>query len=256
MSRKRNRRQDRDRMHLERLERQKTRLQKKMGVGEDTQPQQRAQVTNFRPRTQGQREYIQAIAENKLVICLGPAGSGKTAVAAYMAAKALKSGDVERIVCVRPAVEAGDTFGKNTLGYLPGGKDEKLAPYLRPLLTRIRKFFAPAEFDRLRRGEFPAIELYPLEHVRGDDFENCFVILDEAQNCTHAQLKMFLTRIAEGTVFVVNGDETQCDLPPEKAGGLEHYARTLDGIDGVAVVQMTQADIVRSEFLRRLMGRM
>lgn len=240
---------------LSRLERQRQRLEKEMGLG-PTAPNNRPKIERLKPKTDGQRRYARAIDENRLIFCLGPAGTGKTIVAAGMAAQFLKAGRVERIVCVRPAVEAADTPGKNTLGYLPGDKDAKLSPYLRPLLARLRKFFGEAEFNKLRSGEFPVIELYPLEHVRGDDFENCFVILDEAQNCTPGQLKMFITRLAEGSTMVINGDVNQSDLPEEKQGGLLKYSALWEDVEGVGVVEMTKDDIVRDPFLARLMERL
>jgi phosphate starvation-inducible PhoH-like protein len=200
---------------------------------------------------------MRAIRTSRITICLGPAGSGKTMIAAYFAATALKTGQVERIICVRPAVEAANSPGKNTLGYLPGSKDDKLNPYMKPLLTQLKKFFSEAEMRRLRSGELPVIELYPLEHLRGETLENCFVIFDEAQNATMEQFWMFLTRLGEGTCFVINGDITQCDLPLEMQGALKHYSQMLADppIDAIAVVSMTAADVVRDPLIAAMMHR-
>lgn len=247
--RNRSYRTDKDKKKLDRLERQKQRLETNLGGRE------KPKVTELKARTEGQRHYLQAIRENRIVFCIGPAGTGKSFIAAGMAAKALKAEQVERIVCVRPAVEAANTPGKNTLGYLPGDQDAKLNPYLKPLLRQLSLFFGEAEMRRLRGGEAPIIELYPLENLRGENLDNAFVIFDEAQNASFSQMKMFLTRLAEGSQFVINGDASQTDLPEDMAGALDHYADLLEGIEGIGVVEMDKRDIVRDPLLAKMMER-
>ena len=178
-----------------------------------------------KPRTAGQAEYVQAIASHDLVFCTGPAGTGKTYLAVAMAAAALKQELIRKIVLVRPAVEAGES-----LGYLPGDLQAKINPYLRPLLDALREMM---DYDQIRRyTEQDVIEMIPLAYMRGRTLNEAFIILDEAQNTTVAQMKMFLTRMGMNSKIVVSGDTTQVDLPPHVRSGLVDAMGRLEGIQG------------------------
>lgn len=212
----------------------------------------------FRPRTDNQRAYVEAIESHDIIFALGPAGTGKTSCAAAMAVRLFSEGDCERIVAVRPAVEAGPS-----LGFLPGELDDKIKPYLRPLLHEIAKFMGEEELRKHMQGEFPKIELSPLQYMRGLTLENSVVILDEAQNATRDEIWMFLTRLGYGSRMIINGDTSkyadgrlrQSDLPVHLQGGLEHYAGLYADFDEVAVVTMTNADIVRHPLISKMMTR-
>ncbi len=196
-----------------------------------------------RPRTPGQATYISAIRGNDLVFCTGPAGSGKSYLAVAMALSALRAEQVRKIVLVRPAVEAGEK-----LGFLPGDVTAKVNPYLRPLLDALADILS---YDQVRRYiEHDVIEIAPLAFMRGRTLNETFVILDEAQNATRTQMKMFLTRMGQGSKIVVTGDITQVDLPDHLAGGLPDAIERLQTIQGVDVVRLRGRDIVR----HRLVG--
>ena len=196
-----------------------------------------------RPRSSGQATYISAIRGNDLVFCTGPAGSGKTYLAVAMALSALRAEQVRKIVLVRPAVEAGEK-----LGFLPGDVTAKVNPYLRPLLDALADILS---YDQVRRYiEHDVIEIAPLAFMRGRTLNETFVILDEAQNATRTQMKMFLTRMGQGSKIVVTGDITQVDLPDHLAGGLPDAIKRLQTIEGVDVVRLRSRDIVR----HRLVG--
>ncbi len=198
---------------------------------------------HVRPRTPGQAAYISAIRGNDLVFCTGPAGSGKTYLAVAMALSALRAEQVRKIVLVRPAVEAGEK-----LGFLPGDVTAKVNPYLRPLLDALADILS---YDQVRRYiEHDVIEIAPLAFMRGRTLNETFVILDEAQNATRTQMKMFLTRMGQGSKIVVTGDITQVDLPDHLAGGLPDAIERLQTIEGVDVVRLRGRDIVR----HRLVG--
>jgi phosphate starvation-inducible PhoH-like protein len=198
---------------------------------------------HVRPRTPGQATYISAIRGNDLVFCTGPAGSGKTYLAVAMALSALRAEQVRKIVLVRPAVEAGEK-----LGFLPGDVTAKVNPYLRPLLDALADILS---YDQVRRYiEHDVIEIAPLAFMRGRTLNETFVILDEAQNATRTQMKMFLTRMGQGSKIVVAGDITQVDLPDHLAGGLSDAIKRLQAIEGVDVVRLRGRDIVR----HRLVG--
>lgn len=196
-------------------------------------------------KTLGQKKYIQALKQHELVFGVGPAGTGKTYLAVAMAVVAFKNKEVERIILTRPAVEAGEK-----LGFLPGDLQNKVDPYLRPLYDALQEFFGLETYKQLmERG---AIEVAPLAYMRGRTLNNAFIILDEAQNCSIEQMKMFLTRFGEGSRIVVTGDVTQIDLPKEKMSGLVQAIRVLDGVEGISVVRLTHKDVVRHELVQRI----
>ena len=195
-------------------------------------------------KTVGQKTYVDAIKKNTVVFGVGPAGTGKTYLAVCMAVSAYKSKQVEKIILTRPAVEAGEK-----LGFLPGDLQEKVDPYLRPLYDALQEMLALETYAKLmERG---AIEVAPLAYMRGRTLSNAFIILDEAQNATKEQMKMFLTRMGEGSKVVVTGDITQIDLDG-KTSGLVHATTILDGVDGIAVCKLTAKDVVRHPLVMRI----
>jgi len=196
-------------------------------------------------KTVGQRDYVEKIRGNILTLGLGPAGTGKTFLATAMAATALKQKQVERIILTRPAIEAGEK-----LGFLPGDMAQKVDPYLRPLFDALGEMLGFETFSKLlERG---IIEVAPLAYMRGRTLSNAFIILDEAQNTTINQMKMFLTRLGFNSKMVVNGDITQVDLPKGEVSGLKHASGILENIEGVAVAKLTDKDIVRHELVQRI----
>ena len=199
----------------------------------------------IRPRTAGQGRYVDAIRNKDLVFAVGPAGSGKTYLAVAMAVEALKNQMVQRIVLVRPAVEAGES-----LGFLPGDMQAKINPYLRPLLDAIHEMIGYEQARNLiERG---VIEVCPLAYMRGRTLNNAFIILDEAQNTTTSQMKMFLTRMGHHSKIVVSGDATQVDLPKHTKSGLVDALQRLGRIDGVAIAKLTAEDIVRHRLVTNI----
>jgi phosphate starvation-inducible PhoH-like protein len=197
------------------------------------------------PRTAGQHRYVQAIRQHDLVFAVGPAGTGKTYLAVALAVEALKHHAVRKLVLVRPAVEAGES-----LGFLPGDLQAKINPYLRPLLDALHEM---VDYDQIKRYmEMDVIEVLPLAYMRGRTLNEAFVILDEAQNTTVAQMKMFLTRMGMDSKLVVSGDITQTDLPPHTRGGLTDAITRLRHIKGVDVVHLTKADIVRHRLVQEI----
>lgn len=192
----------------------------------------------IRPKTLGQKAYVDAIDEATVIFGIGPAGTGKTYLAMAKAVQALQDKTVERIILTRPAVEAGEN-----LGFLPGSLTEKIDPYLRPLHDALRDMMDPELIDRLMSSG--VIEVAPLAYMRGRTLNNAFIILDEAQNTTPAQMKMFLTRLGFGSTMVITGDDTQVDLPGRGRSGLEPARRILAGIDGIAFPELGAADVVR-----------
>ena len=202
----------------------------------------------IRAKTMGQRIYINAMKRNDLVFGIGPAGTGKTFLAVVYAAKQLRKGSVKRIVLTRPAVEAGES-----LGFLPGDLKEKVDPYLRPLYDGLNTVLGREQTQRLiERG---VIEIAPLAYMRGRTLDDAFVILDEAQNTTHAQMKMLLTRLGFGSKMVVTGDQTQIDLPKGVKSGLKEAVKKLSGVSGISIMKMDQSDVVRHPLVSKIINR-
>ncbi|MDR3075733.1 MAG: PhoH family protein [Synergistaceae bacterium] len=206
-------------------------------------------VTNrghqVRPYTPGQRAYVDAFEGNDVVFAVGPAGTGKTYLAVAMAVSALKASKITRIVLVRPVVEAGER-----LGYLPGDLMEKVEPYIRPLYDAFYDLLPPDKVNRyIEKG---VIEIAPLAYMRGRTLNSSFIILDEAQNTTREQMKMFLTRIGLGSKAVVTGDVTQTDLPSGKESGLRGVRDILKGVEGVAFCDLSNYDVVRHDIVQRI----
>lgn len=199
----------------------------------------------IRPYTNGQKTYIHSIRTNDITFAIGPAGTGKTYLAVAQAVALLKSAKINRIVLVRPVVEAGER-----LGYLPGDLMEKIAPYLRPLYDAFYDLLPPERFDRyIEKG---VIELAPLAYMRGRTLNDSFIILDEAQNTTPEQMKMFLTRLGFGSKAVVTGDVTQIDLPGNKESGLKVVQKILKNIEGISFIKLSNQDVVRHEIVQKI----
>lgn len=196
-------------------------------------------------KTLGQKKYVDAIKKNTLTFGIGPAGTGKTYLAVAMAVVALKNKDVERIILTRPAVEAGEK-----LGFLPGDLQQKVDPYLRPLYDAINEMMGVEAYQRLLERQ--QVEVAPLAYMRGRTLNDAFIILDEAQNTTKEQMKMFLTRMGEGSKTVVTGDVTQIDLPDGKQSGLIHATEILKDVEGVKVCRLTDKDVVRHPMVMRI----
>ncbi|MBV8332485.1 MAG: PhoH family protein [Candidatus Eremiobacteraeota bacterium] len=198
-----------------------------------------------RPRTSGQRAFVESIESKTLTIGIGPAGTGKTFLAIVMAVRALRNREVARVVLSRPAVEAGEK-----LGFLPGDLREKVDPYMRPLFDALNDLIGPAVVNKhIDRG---TLEVAPLAYMRGRTLSDAFVILDEAQNATGDQIKMFLTRLGSASKMVVVGDATQIDLPSGERSGLRDAARRLAAIDDVGVIELTDTDVVRHPLVAKI----
>lgn len=198
-------------------------------------------------RTANQRRMVESIVRNDILFAIGPAGTGKTYTAVALAVRALRNKEVRRIILTRPAVEAGEN-----LGFLPGDLKEKVDPYLRPLYDALDDMI-PAEKLKVFL-ENRTIEVAPLAFMRGRTLDNCFVILDEAQNTTDMQMKMFLTRMGPTAKFIVTGDVTQIDLPKKQQSGLPTALRLLEGIDGIDIIHLTGVDVVRHKLVKRILA--
>jgi len=199
----------------------------------------------IRPRTAGQVNYLRAVKESELIFCIGPAGTGKTYLAMAMACSALQKKEVGRIVLVRPAVEAGES-----LGYLPGDLREKIEPYLRPLYDALYEMLSPERFQKYIEKDI--IEVAPLAYMRGRTLNDSFIVLDEAQNTTPEQMKMFLTRMGFGSKVVVTGDITQVDLPAGKDSGLMVIRKILADVPGIEFIYLTEKDVVRHQLVQKI----
>tara|TARA_R110002020_G_scaffold271671_6_gene486872 strand:- start:261 stop:929 length:669 start_codon:yes stop_codon:yes gene_type:complete len=201
----------------------------------------------LKPKTKNQEEYIRTIIESDVTFCTGPAGTGKTAVAVGLACEHLLDKKIEKIIITRPVIESG-----KGLGYLPGTFDEKIHPYLVPVLEEMEYRLSKNNVRDYRDSGI--IEVCPLEYMRGRNFHNSFMILDEAQNATFDQLKMFITRIGWGSKAIINGDLNQTDLPERLSGGLGDFVDRLDGVDGVGVSELTDSDIIRNNIISKILS--
>lgn len=198
-------------------------------------------------KTLGQKKYVNALKKHTVVFGVGPAGTGKTYLAVAMAVLAYKNKEVSKIILTRPAVEAGEK-----LGFLPGDLQNKVDPYLRPLYDALYEFLGSENFKIL--SERGVIEVAPLAYMRGRTLNDAYIILDEAQNCTIEQMKMFLTRFGEGSRVVVTGDITQIDLPQDRKSGLIHAMHVLADVEGIAMIRLTGRDVVRHEMVQRIVN--
>ncbi len=201
----------------------------------------------LRPKTLGQKRYIDSIKNNTVVFGIGPAGTGKTYLAMAMAITAFKNGDVNRIILTRPAIEAGEN-----LGFLPGDLQQKVDPYLRPLYDALYEIMGAETY--MRNKEKGLIEVAPLAYMRGRTLDNSFIVLDEAQNTTPEQMKMFLTRLGYGSKAVITGDITQIDLPRGKNSGLMEATSILSGVEGISINKLTNKDVVRHPLVQRIIN--
>ncbi len=198
-----------------------------------------------KPKTAGQKHYVDMIRDKMIVFGVGPAGTGKTYLAMAMAITAFRNDEVGRIILTRPAIEAGEK-----LGFLPGDLQSKIDPYLRPLYDALYEIMGAESFQKnMEKG---LIEVAPLAYMRGRTLDNCFIVLDEAQNTTPAQMKMFLTRIGYGSKVIITGDQSQKDLAPGQVSGLDHALRVLSGIDDIGICMLTSTDVVRHPLVQKI----
>ena len=201
----------------------------------------------IKAKTVGQQEYMKAIAKNTITLGVGPAGTGKTYLAVAAAVAAFRERTVNRIILTRPAVEAGER-----LGFLPGDLQNKVDPYLRPLYDALYEMLGPDTFQKYQ--ERGSIEVAPLAYMRGRTLDDSFIILDEAQNTTKEQMKMFLTRLGFGSKIVITGDVTQIDLPSDKTSGLKDAIRVLEDVKDIAICKLTSSDVVRHALVQRIIN--
>lgn len=203
----------------------------------------------LKPKTENQAEYIRSMVEADVTFCSGPAGSGKTAVAVGLACEHFLDNNIQKIVITRPVVEAG-----RGLGFLPGSLTDKIQPYLVPVVEEMKLFLGVETYHSARSTN--TIEMCPLEYMRGRNFHDTFMILDEAQNATYEQIKMFITRIGLGSKAVINGDASQTDLDHRADGGLEACMDRLEDVDGVSICELTNEDIVRNSIISKILSKL
>ena len=203
------------------------------------------QGQDIKAKTLGQKKYVEAIQKNTVTLGIGPAGTGKTYLAVAAAVAAFRAKEINRIILTRPAVEAGER-----LGFLPGDLQSKVDPYLRPLYDALFDMLGPETYQKyLERGN---IEVAPLAYMRGRTLDDSFIILDEAQNTSREQMKMFLTRLGFGSKIVITGDITQIDLPGDKVSGLREAMRVLKGVEDIAICRLNESDVVRHVIVQRI----
>ena len=203
----------------------------------------------LKPKTRNQSDYIISMSENDVTFCSGPAGSGKTAVAVGLACEYILNNKVEKIVITRPVVESG-----RGIGFLPGSLVEKVHPYMVPIIEEMKLYLGVETFNTMRSTN--EIEICPLEYMRGRNFHSTFMILDEAQNATFEQIKMFLTRIGVGSKAIINGDLDQTDLKGDSFGGLNSCMGSLDNLEGVGICKLDHSDIVRNDIIAKILKRL
>lgn len=216
----------------------KSRVKNNFRNNKSKAPWETEEVESISPKTEEQKQLLSAIHSNDITIAVGPAGTGKSLLSCYAAVQMLEKGKVNRIVLTRPVVEAGER-----LGYLPGTFQEKLDPYLQPLWQCMNELAGPDALETWKNTE--VVKVMPLAYLRGVTFKNSFVILDESQNTTVEQMKMFLTRLGSGSKMVVNGDVTQIDLPPRTLSGLVHAREVFHDVPNIAIVELTTQSILR-----------
>ena len=221
-------------------------MRKKPKYLQDENPERRKQKT-LRAKTENQIDYIETIKESSVTFCIGPAGTGKTAVAVGLACQYLLEERIKKIIITRPVVAAG-----KGLGFLPGTFDEKIHPYLVPILEEMNIYLGKDRLEKLK--EELIIEVWPLEYMRGRNFHHSFMILDEAQNATLEQIKMFITRIGRHSKAVINGDTDQSDLPYSARGALEDCVDYLDGVQGVGIAEIDETDIIRNPVISKILS--
>lgn len=206
-------------------------------------------IREFKPKTKGQHEYIRAIAENQIIICTGMAGTGKTACATALGCEYLVYGKVERLIITRPIIESG-----RSMGSLPGSMEEKIHPYLIPVLDELNQSIGRVAADRCMKDG--RIEIVPLNYMRGRNFHNCFVIADEMSNATISEIKLLLTRIGRNCKMVLTGDLKQSDLPIHQQGGLKHACTTLYGVEDIAIINLYEQDLIRNPIIAKILEKL
>lgn len=231
------------------MRKKNTKKKKVIDATNSIKPTAEVYRNRLKPRSDNQKEYIRAVAENTITFCQGLAGSGKTHIAIGMAIEYLLDDKISRIIITRPIVEAGEK-----MGYLPGSAEEKIHPYLLPLIDEISHFISPAAYASLRLNN--KIEIVPLGLMRGRNFHNCFIVADECQNASYEQLKMLLTRIGQNSKMVLTGDVHQSDLSRHLQGGFLHVIESLEGIEGIGVSRLDSTDIVRNAIIARILSRL
>lgn len=214
-----------------------------------TSTTRRSTRKKLKPKTRNQSDYIVSMSENDVTFCSGPAGSGKTAVAVGLACEYILNNRIEKIVITRPVVESG-----RGIGFLPGSLVEKVHPYMVPIIEEMKLYLGTETFNSMRSTN--EIEICPLEYMRGRNFHSTFMILDEAQNATFEQIKMFLTRIGIGSKAIINGDLDQTDLKGDAFGGLNSCMGSLDNLDGVGICKLDHSDIVRNDIIAKILKRL